>query len=177
MTAIPIEAKQLSIQLFWLPVTLIREFDQSIVAFLRKNHPYQFFGAINVHILEITWAHVVHRNDLLIKGLLRTDTDASVLLFWLALLRDGKHRIHDQNHPIEWCRFDHSGAMMLTAEQIWWLIWWSALAAFVLVLLLLQQRWSHSIVSLHRLQTPLPQHLTGTWVEDAIPRWLSPAER
>ena len=149
--------------------------DQSIVVFQKKSFASNFL-CNKILYFVITRVRAVHRNDLLINGLMRSGIDSSVLQFWLALLGDGKHRMHDQNYPIEWCRFDHPGAMMLTAEQIWRLIWWSALVACVLVLLLLQPRWSHFIVSLHRLQTPLPQHLTGTRLDNAIPRCHSPAE-
>ena len=147
-----------------------------IVAFTKRNLPTLIFGEICSRKFRITRAWVVYRNDFdqrsTVKGIY-----ASALLCWLALLRDGKLQMHDQYHPIERCRFDHPEARLLIAEQIWWLIWWNALAVFVLVLLLLQQRWSHSIVSLLRLQTPLPEHLSGTRVDDVIPHWPSPAER
>ena len=121
MTAISIEAKQLSIQKFWFPETLFEILISLInysLLFSVESCQHQIFGIISIFTFSITWAHVVHRNGLLIKDLLHTGIDASVLRCWLALLRDGKYRIHDQNHPIERCRFDHPEEILLTAEQI-----------------------------------------------------------
>ena len=99
MTAISIEAKQLSIQKFWFPETLFEILISLInysLLFSVESCPHQIFGVISIFTFSITWAYVVHRNGLLINDLLHTGIDASVLRCWLALLRDGKHRMHDQ---------------------------------------------------------------------------------